>query len=202
MIRKSSSLLAALLVLGCVQSVPNLDSPGNTIVCFGDSITAGIGASRKDAYPNQLANRLGTEVINAGVPGETSSEALLRLEEVLAHDPWLVIVELGGNDLLQRRPIGETEASMREIVEGLLAARVLPLLVEIDSPIGDTYADLFERLEADYDVPLLADVLPDILTTPRLKADPIHPNAAGYRRLADELAEVIEPWLETRGAGR
>ena len=85
--------------------MPNLDSPGTTIVAFGDSITYGVGASQAAAYPSALSRRLGVEVINAGVPGETSAEGLARLPEVLELDPWLVIIEFGGNDLLQRRPL-------------------------------------------------------------------------------------------------
>lgn len=197
-------ILQAFFLLGfsalaaCGPQAPNLDSPGSTIVCFGDSITYGVGATPEEAYPAQLSSLLGTPAVNAGIPGETSIEGLRRLDEVLAEDPWLVIVEFGGNDLLQHRPIGETEASLRAILEALLEARVLPILVEIHGPFGGEMEDLFGELAADYGIPLLENVLPRILKTPRLKADPIHPNGDGYTVLAEELADLILPLLDAR----
>jgi acyl-CoA thioesterase I len=76
-----------LLLAACRPDVPNLDSPGRTIVCLGDSMTAGVGAGPGEAYPELLAARLGTEVINAGVSGETAAQGLARLDQVLAQDP-------------------------------------------------------------------------------------------------------------------
>lgn len=191
-------LLVAVVSVACGADAPNLDSPGRTIVCLGDSITAGVGAGAGEGYPDRLAARLGIEVINAGVPGDTSSDALARLDGVLAHDPWLVIVELGGNDLLRQVPMERTEKAMREILDRLIAARVVPVLVEIHGPFGGRYRDLFARLEEDYEVPLVEDVLPEILTDSRFKADSIHPNAAGYAQLAEAVADKVKPLLDAR----
>ena len=193
-----SSLAVLLLVVACSVDVPNLDSPGTTIVCFGDSITYGVGGSPGRTYPEILAGHLGTEIINAGVPGETAADGTKRLDEVLAEDPWLVVVELGGNDLLQKRPLAETEEALRFILEGLLEAQVVPVLVEIRGPFGSDMGDLYRNLAKDYGVPLLEDVLPKILLTPRLKADPIHPNGDGYEKLALEVAGLLRPILEAR----
>ena len=203
MIARPSALACLLVALACSPRAPNLDSPGSTIVCFGDSITAGVGAAPEESYPTLLAEALGVEVRNLGVPGDTAGSAAARIDQVLAQDPWLVIVELGGNDLLQRAPIAATEAALRGIVERLLAARVVPVLVEIEVPFyGGGYDDMFERLADDYDVPLVDDALRGILTDPALKSDTIHPNAAGYRRLAQAVAAEVEPLLEARGARR
>lgn len=194
-----SLALLVLLAAGCGGvPIPNLDSPGSTIVAFGDSITYGVGAGNEPTYPELLAAALNTEVINAGVPGDTTADGRARLDEVLGDDPWLVILELGGNDLLGQRPLEATEADLRAILEGLLAARVAVLMVEIHGPFGSKYQDLFDRLEEDYRVPVLRDVLPSILLDPKLKADPIHPNAAGYRRLAAAVAKAVEPAVKKR----
>ena len=195
-------LLAFVLFAGCRREIPNLDSPGTTIVAFGDSITAGYGAEGPGTtYPERLAERIGRPVINAGVPGDTTADALARIELVLAHDPWLVIVELGGNDLLRQTPIERVEANLTAIVERLLAARIAVVLVEIHGPFGGgRYADLFERLGEKYHVPVLEDALPDILSDPKLKSDEIHPNAAGYAKLAEAVSEELEPILKRRGA--
>ena len=188
------------LALGCGgPEVPNLDSRGTTIVCLGDSITAGVGTPRGSAYPALLEARLGVPVIAAGVPGDTSGEALRRLGPALAQDPWLVVVELGGNDLLRRRPVADTEADLRAIVEGVLAAGAIPLLVEVRGPLwGGAYGELFRRLGEDYGVPVVEDVLAQVLADPELKSDAIHPNAAGHARIAEALAEVVEPLLAAR----
>ena len=197
---KSLPLAIVLLLLAaCGQEVPNLDSPGRTIVCLGDSITSGVGAAPAQPYPGLLAEKLGVEVINAGVPGDTSEDGLARLGEVLALDPWLVIVELGGNDILRQVSPARSEAALRRILDRLLAARVVPVLVEIEVPFRGGYAEVFERIEEDYDIPVVEDTLGEILLDASLKADPLHPNAEGQRILAEAIAEVVEPIIEARG---
>ncbi|HEV7667460.1 MAG TPA: GDSL-type esterase/lipase family protein [Thermoanaerobaculia bacterium] len=201
--RAQPIILFTLALLGaCRREIPNLDSPGTTIVAFGDSITAGYGADGPGTtYPERLAERIGRPVINAGVPGDTTTDALARIEPVLAENPWLVIVELGGNDLLQQVPIERTETNLSAIVERLLAARTVPVLVEIHGPFGGgRFSDLFERLGDKYHVPVLEDALPDILSDRTLKSDEIHPNAAGYAKLAEAVAEELAPILKRRGA--
>lgn len=193
-----SATLLILLLASCGPPAPNLDSPGSTIVCLGDSITAGVGAGPGQAYPDLLAQRLGAEVVNAGVPGDTAADGLARLDEVLDADPWLVVVELGGNDILRRVPPEQTETALRSILDRLLAARVVPVLVEIEAPLAASYAKVFARLDDDYDIPVVEDVLGDILTDASLKSDTIHPNARGYEVLAAALVDELEPILEAR----
>ena len=195
------SLLAGLLA-GCdgppPDEVPNVDSPGRTIVCLGDSITSGVGASPGPAYPALLSSQLGTEVINLGVPGDTAEGGLARVDQALAANPWLVIVELGGNDVLNRVPPERTEAALRQIVERLLAANVAVVLVELDVPFGGRYAEIYGRLGDELGIPVLEDTLGEILTDASLKADPIHPNARGHEVLAAAVAEEVEPLIEAR----
>jgi acyl-CoA thioesterase I len=196
--RKTTPLLL-LLLASCGPDVPNLDSPGKTIVVLGDSIASGVGSGRGEAYPDLLAARFGTEdVVNAGVSGNTTADGLARIDEVLAEDPWLVIVELGGNDLLRRVPPEQTEKSLREILDRLVAARVVPVLVELDAPFGGRYLEIYERLGDEYQVPVVEDTLGEILRDPSLKSDTIHPNAAGQKVLAEAIVEEIEPLIEAR----
>lgn len=194
------SLLLVTVVIACSPpDHPNLYNPGTTIVCLGDSITAGVGAGRDQAFPELLAARLGVEVVNEGVSGDTAGEGLERLGEALRHDPWLVIVGLGGNDLLRKVPPAATEESLRAIVEGVLEAGALPLLIELDVPLGGDYASIYGRLANEFDLPLIEDVLGEILRDPRLKSDPIHPNGAGQQRLAEAVAERVEVLIAARG---
>jgi acyl-CoA thioesterase-1 len=189
---------AAALAAACGRPPPNLDSPGTAIVCLGDSITAGVGASAGHGYVDELAARLGLPVINAGVPGDTAAGGLARLPQVLAEDPWLVVVELGGNDILQQVPMERTAADLDQIASRLLAARALPVLVAIGGPFSGRRAEMYDRLGDRYRVPVVRDVLRDILLDPALKADEVHPNDLGHARLAAAIAATVEPLLRER----
>jgi len=191
-------LLVLLLLLACRSQVPNLDSPGKTIVCLGDSITAGVGSGPGEAYPELLAARLGTEVINEGVSGDTAAQGLARVDQVLADEPWMVIVELGGNDILRQVPPEETERSLRQILDRLLSARVVPVLVEMDAPLGGRYKEIYERLGDEYHVPVVEDAIAKILGDRSLKSDTVHPNAEGQKVLAEAIADEIAPILKSR----
>jgi len=181
---------------GCRRAPPNLDSPGTAIVCLGDSITAGAGATEGHGYPEVLAARLGVEVIDDGVPGDTAAAGLARLPQVLAQDPWLVIVELGGNDILRQVPVESTAEALDGIVHQLLAARVLPVLVAVEGPFGGgSHGAIYTRLGDRYRVPVVRDVLRRILLDPSLKADEVHPNDLGHARLAEAVAATVEPLL-------
>ena len=112
----------ALLFIGAVvfscggetfAKIRNLHSAGETIICFGDSLTEGVGASAGDDYPSVLSRQLGSPVINAGVRGDTTAAALERLaDQVLNKNPRLVILLLGGNDFLRQRPRRETRQNL------------------------------------------------------------------------------------------
>lgn len=194
--------LFVLLLAACSPDVPNLDSPGTTIVVLGDSIASGVGSGPGQAYPELLAARLGTEVVNAGVSGNTTADGLARIDEVLEEDPWMVIVELGGNDVLRRVPPEQTERNLRGIVDRVISARAVPVLVEMDAPFGGDYLAIYERLGEEYDIPVVEEVLGEILRDRDLKSDTIHPNAEGQKILAEAIAEEIEPILEARKSDR
>ena len=186
------------LLLACHSQVPNLDSPGKTIVCLGDSITAGVGSGPGEAYPELLAARLGTEVINEGVSGDTAAQGLARVDQVLADEPWMVIVELGGNDILRQVPPEQTERSLRQILDHLLSARVVPVLVAVDAPLGAAYKEIYGRLGDEYHVPVVDDAIGKVLRDRSLKSDTVHPNAAGQKVIAEEIADEIAPILKAR----
>lgn len=201
-IRPAATAFAAAFVAaalaGCHRRPPNLDSPGSAIVCLGDSIAAGAGASQGHGFVDLLAARLGREVLNDGVSGDTTAGGLARLPEVLAQDPWLVVVELGGNDILRQVPLEETEANLDQIVRRLLAARVLPVLVAVGGPFGSRHSDIYDRLGSRYHVPVVRKVLRRILLDPALKADEVHPNDDGHALLAAAVAAELRPLLDER----
>lgn len=171
---------------------------GSTVLALGDSLTAGYGASQGADYPAQLAQITGWKVINGGVSGDTSEQALARLPDLMKHSPQLVIVSIGGNDFLRKRPESETRANISKILNQIKAARVPAVLVAI--PYFTTGAlfgsvsehPLYDDLAKEHDVPLLKGAWADILGDKDLKSDQIHGNDKGYRQFAEEMAQFLK----------
>lgn len=184
-----------------------IDTPlpsASNIVILGDSLTYGTGAGDGEDYASILSRNTGWNVINAGVPGNTTYDGLARLSYYLdAHESGeqkidLLIVELGGNDFLKRVPESETRNNLKSILDQARAKNVRTLLIAIPefSPIGAAFGalsdhPLYEKLAKETDTPLITDLFSDVLAKNSLKADPIHPNAAGYRLVASELQNAL-----------
>jgi acyl-CoA thioesterase I len=186
---------AGLLLLAACGRAPSLRplAPGAVVLAFGDSLTAGTGAEPDEAYPAVLGRMLGRTVINAGRPGERVSEGRDRLPAAIAaSNPSLVILCHGGNDLLQRRPPEEIEADLDHMIRFLRAQGIDVLLVGVPEPtLLRRTAPFYRRLARRYDLPFEATLVGEILSDPALKSDPIHPNAQGYRIVAEALANAI-----------
>jgi lysophospholipase L1-like esterase len=188
------ALCALLLLAACDRppTLPKLDSQ-DVIVAFGDSLTHGTGAGTNDAYPAVLASLTGRTVINAGVPGDTTASALQRLPEVLAeHQPRLVLLCLGGNDMLRKHSAAATENNLRLLVQTIRASGAGVVLIGVPEPkLFGGAPDFYARIAEDMRLPLEEDVFNDVLKDNRLKSDAIHANAAGYRQVAERLAEFL-----------
>ena len=189
--------LAALCLLFCLGACgkqPKSAQPvpaGNVVLALGDSLTYGTGASPDTAYPTVLAGLTGWHVVNAGVPGDTSAQALQRLPDLLAqHQPRLVIVSIGGNDFLRKLPEEQTRANITAICRLALDSGAQVLLVAVpkvslaaalgqvsDHPL---YADIARELK----LPLQREGWSEVLADEDLKADAVHANAQGYARFA------------------
>ncbi len=202
--RAGTARLAAVLIPLAVAAcsgggadLPKL-APGDVILAFGDSLTFGTGASREESYPAALSRRTGFEVVNAGVPGEVSAKGLKRLPKVLDQvRPKLVILCLGGNDMLRRQDSARTEENLRQMVHLIRAQGAAVVMLGVPEPgLFLSTADVYERVASELDVPLEDDIIPDLLGDNQYKSDHIHPNAAGYSR----LAEAVEALLKYRGA--
>ena len=167
------------------------------MVCFGDSLTEGVGADKDENYPAILARGLAYPVINSGRSGDTSAAALARIEaDVLAHNPRLVIVLLGGNDFLQQIPLSETRTHLGEIIHRIQEGGAIVVLVGMRLGLfTDEYGPLFKEMAEKHHALLVAEALKGILSDPQLRSDPIHPNAAGYRLLAEKVLHAIKPLL-------
>jgi acyl-CoA thioesterase-1 len=187
--------LLCLLLAACSRD-PQLTKlqADDVIVAFGDSLTYGTGTTPDSAYPAVLAALIHHPVVNAGVPGETTSDAMARLPQVLADNhPRLVLLCLGGNDMLQHQPASRTETNLRAMVATIRASGAGVLLIGVPEPrlFGGTaalYANLADKMKLPYEGKVLNDVLRD----PGLKSDEIHANAKGYRIVAERVAAQLQ----------
>jgi acyl-CoA thioesterase-1 len=195
---------------GPYDSIRNLRSTGEKVICFGDSLTEGVGGGEGEDYPAVLAQKLGVAVINAGRRGDTTAEALTRItQDVLEKSPRLVIVLLGGNDFLRQVPLGETRKNLAEIVRQIQAGDAMVAIAGVRLGLfADEYGALFEEIASQAGALYVPDVLDGILSDVKLRSDPIHPNAAGYRLVAERVAKEVTPLLReadrrrgVRGAG-
>ncbi len=179
-------------------------SANANVVALGDSLTYGTGAADGEDYVSLLSSSTGWNIINAGVPGNTSADGLERLDALLAsHDDGaqkidLLIVELGGNDFLRHIPEAETVRNLSAILAKSKARSINTVLIAIPkfSPIGAALGNLedhplYEKLAEQTNTPLVEDVFSDVLAKNSLKADPVHPNAYGYRIVASGLKSAL-----------
>lgn len=178
--------------------VTNRQAAGETIVALGDSLTYGTGAERDQAWPAVIQQRHGVPIINRGVPGDTTADALQRLDrDVLALSPRLVIVLLGGNDMLQKAPREQMFANLSRIIAEIHDSGAMVLLVGLngfpfDSGVGSEYA----KVARETGCPYVPNILRGIFTNPKLKSDQIHPNAAGYDIMAEKIYDGLKPLVQ------
>ena len=184
------------LLLAACERAPTLPklSPHDVIVAFGDSLTHGTGANAATAYPAVLASLTGRTVINAGVPGDTTESGLQRLPEVLSeYKPRLVLLCLGGNDMLRKQPQASTENNLRLLVQTIRASGANVVLIGVPEPkLFGGAPDFYSRIADEMKLPLEREIFNDVLKDNRLKPDPIHANAAGYRQVAERLAAFLK----------
>jgi lysophospholipase L1-like esterase len=168
-------------------------SIGETIICFGDSLTYGTGAAAGMDYPSQLSKLIAKPVINAGVPGDTTARALQRLErEVLAKSPDVVLITLGGNDLKNGLAKDNAFANLRTIVEAIQNKGARVIIGGLKFPLRDRgFAKAYQQLAAETGAALIPDIFEGIIGNRDLMSDPIHPNDAGYKIIAERFYEAM-----------
>jgi acyl-CoA thioesterase-1 len=188
-------VLPVLWVSACGSDEPRLAPIGEdaVILAFGDSLTYGTGAGRDASYPAVLEQLTGRRVINAGRPGEESAAGAERLPRLLEeHEPELVILCHGGNDILRRRDRDALRANLeRMIVDSRAAGAEVVVLGVPDFGLFLAAADVYADVARETDVPLENNIIPDVLEERGLKSDTVHPNGEGYRRLAAAVAELL-----------
>lgn len=190
--------LALLLMLGgCggqrTPALPHLTNDA-TILAFGDSLTFGTGVTTDESYPAQLAQLTGRKVINSGIAGETTAQGLSRLPDVLDETkPDLVILCLGGNDMLRRMDEQQMHDNLAAMIRMIKEQKIPLILLGVPRPslFGLKPDPVYAALAKENDLPLENEILPGILGDRSKKSDQIHPNARGYRELAQAISDLM-----------
>ncbi|MBZ0132308.1 MAG: arylesterase [Rhodocyclaceae bacterium] len=197
--RTALLVLCAVLLAACSTEKAAPLPPGSVVLALGDSLTAGYGVAPEQAWPALLAGKTGWKIINGGISGDKSGDALARLPALLdAHAPKLVLVTLGGNDMLRKRPEEETRANLARILELARGHDAQPVLLATPRPsvAGVLFQNLtppafYAEIAEARKVPLIGDAVPEVLSDPDLKLDPLHPNAEGHAALAGKAFDAL-----------
>jgi len=198
-------------VLLLVAMLSLLANSTPTIVTFGDSITEGYGVSKGHTYPDYLQSALNArgflcKVVNAGVSGDTTGNALDRLPSILALNSKLVILEFGGNDGLRGTPVSSTRRNLEELIKRLQTGGSRVILVGMTLPLnyGPDFVGQFEKMYADLGVKFKVTVVnakdAGVAGAPGLmQPDGIHPTGVGYKKLVEYLLPAVERELKAIG---
>lgn len=178
------------------------------IVCFGDSLTAGLGIDPSASYPADLQRLLDAEgyhyrVINEGVSGDTTKDGLERINRVLSHKPQIVVLEFGGNDGLRGLPVSVAQQNITAMVQRLQRSGAKVALAGISLPpqYGNDYIARFDSMypavAKQFRVPLLPFILQDVYGVEGdIQADGVHPTAQGAKQVAVNVERLIQPMLK------
>jgi lysophospholipase L1-like esterase len=175
-----------------IVAIPKLSADA-VVLAFGDSLTYGTGAREEESYPAQLAAMIGRKVVRAGVPGEVSESGLVRLPEVLdEHAPKLLILCHGGNDFLRKLPRDKAAENLSAMIRLAQGRGIAVVLIGTPEP-GLTVSTpaFYAEIAKEFRVPYESAIMGSVLRNASLKSDPVHPNAAGYRLIAESLAELL-----------
>lgn len=197
--------LAALLVfsvVACSRDQPVVFAPlppGAVVLVVGDSLVAGTGASQAQAWPVGLARRTRWEIVNAGVPGDTTAGALERLPDLIAdHRPDALIIAIGGNDFLRNVPTDVTRANLEVLIrESRATSRHVALVAIPALSLGRAAVgrladhEMYAALAREHELALVSSAVSDVLSREEWRSDRIHANAEGYARIAEKVAESL-----------
>ena len=188
-------IVAIALLSGCSKQARLAPLSGDAVLlAFGDSLTYGTGANEEESYPAQLARLIGRQVVREGIPGEVSAAGLARLPAALdEHRPKLLLLCHGGNDFLRRQPAQQAAENVRAMIRLAKGRGIEVLLIGTPEPgITLTPPGFYAEIAKEFAIPYEGSVLGAILRDGSLKADQVHPNARGYRLMAERVFELLK----------
>jgi len=164
------------------------------VLAFGDSLTFGTGAAEQESYPAQLELLIGRRVVRAGVPGEVTEQALARLPATLdEYTPRLLLLCIGGNDFLRRLGNQQAERNVHAMVKLARSRGIDVVLIGTPEPgLVISPPGFYARIAKEFRLPYEEGVITEVLKDASLKSDQVHPNAKGYRVIAERLAASLK----------
>ncbi len=184
------------LFSSCSKEQPKLQplAPDAVILAFGDSLTYGTGTTLANSYPADLEILIKHRVINAGVAGEETSQSMPRLVmELEKNHPQLVLLCLGGNDLIRKRPEESIKTNLSEMIKKIKIAGAQIVLIAVPYPrLSFAIPDFYQELADEYNIPLEKNSLASLLQQPKYKSDMMHLNQLGYSELAKNIAKILQ----------
>lgn len=189
-------LVVILLASSCSDTTSKLTplQSSSTILAFGDSLTYGTGAPKGYDYPSLLSELINIKVINKGIPSEVSSQGSKRLPDVLdKFHPDLLILIHGGNDLLRKLSQSELKLNLLNMISESQQRNIDVILLGVPEPgLLLKSANVYSEVATETNVPIDLKLLKNILGNKSLKSDLAHPNAKGYRVLAEGISQFLE----------
>lgn len=188
------ALLLALAACGDAKPRPGALPPDAVVLAFGDSLTYGTGAQPDESYPAQLEPLIRRRVVRAGVPGEVTAQALERLPHALdEHAPKLLLLCIGGNDFLQRLGAAQAAENVRAMVKLARSRDIQVMLIATPEPgLAALPPAFYREIATEFGLLFEERIIGEVLKTGSLKSDLVHPNAKGYRVIAERLAERLK----------
>lgn len=190
-----AAIASLYIFLRTPSEITNYPPKNDTIVAFGDSLIEGRGATPGNDFISKLGEKIGRPIINMGISGDTTAMGLSRIDEVIARDPGIAIVLFGGNDYLRNVPEVETFMNLRRIIMKLQSSGSMVVLVGIPGGlIRDQYRSNLEKLQKEMGVIYVPNILSGILANGRYMSDAVHPNDAGYKKIAEKVYAAMKEY--------
>lgn len=173
--------------------ITNFPSAGNSIVAFGDSLVAGVGSEIGGGFVTLMSRKFSEPIINLGVAGDTTQDALLRINSVLESKPKVVLILLGGNDFIRRKDPVETFRNLETIVSKIQETGAITIILGVQGGlIRDKYDDEYRSLARKTGSAYINNVLDGLIRNPEYMFDSIHPNDKGYAIIAQKILPTLE----------
>ncbi len=174
--------------------VENYPSPGINVIAFGDSLVVGVGSTLGNDFISRISREVGIPIINKGVSGNTTADGLKRIDEVLENDPKLVLLLFGGNDVLQKVPAETTFQNLETMIQKIHEKDAIVVLLGIPSGVffRDPYEPRYRALAEKYNTAYVPNILSGIFGHQEYMSDTVHPNDAGYEKMAQLISPVVK----------
>jgi lysophospholipase L1-like esterase len=186
-------IVAVYFIFRPAEKITNFPPQNDMVVAFGDSLVAGNGSTSGHDFVSNLSAMIGRPIINLGVAGNTTADALARVDKVVDLKPGIVLVLLGGNDYLRHVPQETTFANLDQIISTIQSSGAVVVVVGVRGGLlSDHYNSDFRDLAKRHGALFVPNILDGLLGDKSLMSDEIHPNDAGYVRIANKVYPMLK----------